>query len=265
MQNWDMNKWTKPQTPAVKNGNAPQNSAPQTVQTPPTAANMPAAAGTTSGTNSPNVRNAFNGQNGPQTSFANAPGTVGGTAAAASQFAGNMDSKILEEARRMKQEALDNYEKAKEEATKAFATYSDIVDKTIQAQQEVNMARTALEQAKGTPQESAAQAAFNQAQSKFEALRAQRASAESVATTLRQNMNAQAVSYHVNSQKAAAYAAGNGNSFNEAKAAAEASANNLGRITAEMERVLNARPRPENSAAASNTSEQNPAQPAKKG
>ena len=261
-----MNKWTKPQTPATQNGNAPQNSAMQTVQTPPTSANMPAAgATTTGGTNTPNVRNAFNGQNGPQTSFANAPGAVGGAAAAASQFAGNMDSKILEEARQMQQEALKNYEKAKEEATKAFATYNEISAQTAQAQQEANMARAALEQAKGTPQESAAQAAFNQAQSKFEALRAQRASAESVATTLRQNMNAQAVSYHVNSQKAAAYAAGNGNSFNEAKAAAEASANNLGRITAEMERVLNARPRPENGAAASNTSGQNPAQPAKKG
>lgn len=50
-------------------------------------------------------------------------------------------------------------------------------------------------------------------------------------------------------QKAAAYAAGNGNSFDAARAAAEASANNLGRITAEMDRVLEAQPRPENAGA----------------
>ena len=241
-----MDKWAKPTTPAAQNdGESPAPA--QNEATPQNNANMPNPTNDTQGgNNTPNQQNSFNGS-GPMAAFSNASVTGGSTqAAAANQFTGNMDSKILEEARRMRQEALENYEKAKAETAQAFAIYNDIAEKTAQAQQEVGMAIAALEQAKGTPQEGAAQAALQQAKSKFEALHSQKAAAEATATASRQNMNSQAVSFHVSSQKAAAYAAGNGDSFDAAKAAAEASANNLGRITAEMDRVLEAQPRPEN-------------------
>ncbi|MBP3346120.1 MAG: hypothetical protein J6L86_03700 [Alphaproteobacteria bacterium] len=246
-----MDKWAKPQTPAAQNGGASPASV-QDSANPANNANTPnpttpnPAIGGAGGVNTPNQQNPFNGT-GPMAANGNTPGTGGGAqAAAANQFTGNMDSKILEEARQMQQKALENYEKAKAETAQAFAVYHEIAEKVAQAQQEVNMAKAALDQAKGTPQEAAAQAALQQAQSKFEALHSQKAAAEATATASRQNMNSQAVSYHVNSSKAAAYAAGNGNSFDAARAAAEASANNLGRITAEMDRVLEAQPRPEN-------------------
>ncbi|MDY4841568.1 MAG: hypothetical protein SO314_04310 [Alphaproteobacteria bacterium] len=239
-----MDKWAKPQTPAAQNGGAspapvqneqnPANNANTPNQTPENNGANPQPNGNNQnppkGNNEANPQNptAQNGQN-PRNPQGNTP-----------------DSKILEEARQMQQKALENYEKAKAETAQAFAVYNEIAEKTAQAQQEVNMAKAALDQAKGTPQEAAAQAALQQAQSKFEALHSQKAAAEATATASRQNMNSQAVSYHVNSSKAAAYAAGNGNSFDAARAAAEASANNLGRITAEMDRVLEAQPRPEN-------------------
>ena len=239
-----MDKWAKLQTPAAQNGGAspapvqneqnPANNANTPNQTPENNGANPQPNGNnqnpSKGNNEANLQNptAQNGQN-PRNPQGNTP-----------------DSKILEEARQMQQKALENYEKAKAETAQAFAVYNEIAEKTAQAQQEVNMAKAALDQAKGTLQEAAAQAALQQAQSKFEALHSQKAAAEATATASRQNMNSQAVSYHVNSSKAAAYAAGNGNSFDAARAAAEASANNLGRITAEMDRVLEAQPRPEN-------------------
>ncbi len=246
-----MDKWAKPQTPATQDGAEPpapvQNGAnPANNSNTPNPMMPNPANGGTGGVNTPNQQNPFNGTD-PMAANGNIPGTGGGAqAAAANQFSGNIDSKTLEEARQLQQKALENYEKAKTETAQAFAVYHEIAEKTAQAQQEVNMAKAALEQAKGTPQEAAAQAALQQAQSKFEALHSQKAAAEAAATSSRQNMNSQAVSYHVNSSKAAAYAAGNGNSFDAARAAAEASANNLGRITAEMDRVLDAQPRPEN-------------------
>lgn len=241
-----MDKWAKPTTPAAQNGSEPPVPAQDEANSQNNANALNPASGAQGGNNTSHSQNSFNGT-GPMAAFGNASGTGGGAqGTVASQFAGNMDSKILEEARQMQQKALENYEKAKAETAQAFAVYNDIAEKTAQAQQEVNMANAALQQAKGTPQEGAAQAALQQAQSKFEALHSQRAAAEATATASRQNMNSQAVSYHVSSQKAAAYAAGNGNSFDAARAAAEASANNLGRITAEMDRVLEAQPRPEN-------------------
>lgn len=244
-----MDKWAKPTTPAAQNGSEPPVPAQDEANSQNNANALNPASGAQGGNNTPHTQNSFNGT-GPMAAFGNASGTGGGAqGTVANQFAGNMDSKILEEARQMQQKALENYEKAKAETAQAFAVYNDIAEKTAQAQQEVNMANAALQQAKGTPQEGAALAALQQAQSKFEALHSQRAAAEATATASRQNMNSQAVSYHVSSQKAAAYAAGNGNSFDAARAAAEASANNLGRITAEMDRVLEAQPRPENAGA----------------
>lgn len=244
-----MDKWAKPTTPAAQNGSEPPVLAQDEANSQNNANALNPASGAQGGNNTPHTQNSFNGT-GPMAAFGNASGTGGGAqGTVANQFAGNMDSKILEEARQMQQKALENYEKAKAETAQAFAVYNDIAEKTAQAQQEVNMANAALQQAKGTPQEGAALAALQQAQSKFEALHSQRAAAEATATASRQNMNSQAVSYHVSSQKAAAYAAGNGNSFDAARAAAEASANNLGRITAEMDRVLEAQPRPENAGA----------------
>lgn len=243
-----MDKWAKPQTPAAQNGG--ESPAPvQDGANPTPAPNTPNPVNDgANGVNTPNQQNPQpDGNNQNPTPGNNEANPQNPTTQNGQDPQGKTpDSKILEEARQMQQKALENYEKAKAETAQAFAVYNEIAEKTAQAQQEVNMAKAALDQAKGTPQEAAAQAALQQAQSKFEALHSQKAVAEATATASRQNMNSQAVSYHVNSSKAAAYAAGNGNSFDAARAAAEASANNLGRITAEMDRVLEAQPRPEN-------------------
>lgn len=247
------NKWAKPTTPAAQNGSEPPVPAQDEAnsQNPQPIGNTPNPAQGNNGANPQNPSPTGNNQNPAQGNNETNPQnpTAQNGQSPQGNGQGDSNSKILEEARQMQQKALENYEKAKAETAQAFAVYNDIAEKTAQAQQEVNMANAALQQAKGTPQEGAAQAALQQAQSKFEALHSQRAAAEATATASRQNMNSQAVSYHVSSQKAAAYAAGNGNSFDAARAAAEASANNLGRITAEMDRVLEAQPRPENAGA----------------
>ncbi len=232
-----MDKWGNPTPPAPQNsganGDSEQNPATtnqnqQAGRTPPPA----------------NANQTQNQQGGEGTPEKNTNAQNGSRQPSAGESRSNEE--ILLEARQMRQKALEAYEKAKEEKAQAAAFYNEIAEKTAQAQQEVNLAQAALEQAKGTPQEAAAQTALEQAQRKFEGLQSQKTDAEANVMLSQQKMNRQAVSYHVNSQKAAAYAAGNGHTFDESKATAEASANNLGQITEEMDKVLNAQPRPDN-------------------
>lgn len=234
-----MNNWGNP-------ASQDQSGANDSTGQKPTTTNQNQFAGGSNPANLPNAQaqNQQGGGNSPETN-ANAQ-----SSSRQSSGGGNRsNAEILAEARRLQQEALEAYEKAKGEKAQAAAFYNEIAEKTAQAQQEVNMAQAALEQARGTPQEIAAQTALDQAQSKFEGLQSQKDDAEANVMLSQQKMNRQAVSYHVNSQKAAAYAAGNGHTFDEAKAAADASANNLGRITEEMDKVLNAQPRPDNAGA----------------
>ena len=160
-----------------------------------------------------------------------------------SSFAQGLDSKIQQEADARTEQALRDYEDAKKENIADYEAYEKINSELVQLQEQQLAARNAAQSAQGTPAEASARENLNNIQRQIDLLKPQKQSLEDKLVSSRQKMNESATSYYVNKQKSTAYKAGKGDEFNEGKVRQEAGANNLGKITAEIEQVLKAGPR----------------------